>query len=100
MEVNVHQAKTDLSKLILKAEAGEEIMIARAGKAVVRLVPIQAARRKVYKPGALKGSLQLPAALLDPDAAADAEMERLFHEAPLVSPTEALAKRKAEAARR
>jgi prevent-host-death family protein len=38
--VNVHQAKTHLSRLIDAAAAGEEIVIARAGKPVVRLVPV------------------------------------------------------------
>lgn len=38
--VNVHEAKTTLSDLIARAEAGEEVVIARANKPVVRLVPI------------------------------------------------------------
>lgn len=38
--VNVQEAKTHLSALIARAEAGEEIVIARAGKPVLRLVPI------------------------------------------------------------
>ncbi len=42
-QVNIHDAKTRLSSLIARAEAGEEIIIARANKPVVRLVPIQAA---------------------------------------------------------
>jgi prevent-host-death family protein len=41
MEVNVHHAKTNLSKLIAAAEDGEEVIIARNGKAAVKLVPIQ-----------------------------------------------------------
>jgi prevent-host-death family protein len=40
MEVNVHHAKTHLSKLIAAAESGEEVIIARAGKPSVKLVPI------------------------------------------------------------
>ena len=39
--VNVHEAKTTLSELIARAEAGEEVVIARANKPVVRLVPVQ-----------------------------------------------------------
>jgi len=39
MEVNVHHAKTHLSKLIAAAESGQEVIIARAGKPVVKLVP-------------------------------------------------------------
>lgn len=38
-QVNIHQAKTDLSKLVERAEAGEEIVIARAGKPAAKLVP-------------------------------------------------------------
>lgn len=38
-QVNVHEAKTHLSELLARAEAGEEIVIARAGKPVVRLEP-------------------------------------------------------------
>lgn len=38
---NIHQAKTHLSKLIEQAEAGEEVVIARNGKPVIRLVPVE-----------------------------------------------------------
>ncbi|MCL6576123.1 type II toxin-antitoxin system Phd/YefM family antitoxin [Kyrpidia sp.] len=37
--VNVHEAKTHFSKLLARAEAGEEIVIAKAGKPLARLVP-------------------------------------------------------------
>ncbi len=40
---NVHEAKTHLSKLLERAEAGEEIVIARGGKPVARLVPVRRA---------------------------------------------------------
>jgi prevent-host-death family protein len=39
--VNVHEAKTTLSDLIARVEAGEEVVIARANKPVVRLVPFE-----------------------------------------------------------
>jgi prevent-host-death family protein len=39
--VNIHEAKTHLSRLIEKVEAGEEIVIARAGRPVARLVPLK-----------------------------------------------------------
>jgi prevent-host-death family protein len=42
MIVNVHAAKTQLSKLLERAEAGEEIIIARAGKPVARLASLSA----------------------------------------------------------
>ncbi|MBM4183989.1 MAG: type II toxin-antitoxin system Phd/YefM family antitoxin [Gemmatimonadetes bacterium] len=38
--VNIHEAKTHLSRLVRRAQAGEEIVIARGGKAVARLVPM------------------------------------------------------------
>ncbi len=41
MQVNVHAAKTNLSKLIEAAERGEEVIIARGDKPVVKLVPIE-----------------------------------------------------------
>lgn len=40
--VNIHEAKTSLSALIAAAEAGEEVIISRANKPVVRLVPVRA----------------------------------------------------------
>ena len=40
-QVNVHEAKTQLSKLLQRVEAGYEIVIARAGKPVARIVPVR-----------------------------------------------------------
>jgi prevent-host-death family protein len=42
--INIHQAKTHLSRLVERVEAGEEITLARAGRPVARLVPYQARR--------------------------------------------------------
>ena len=42
MTVNVHEAKTQLSKLLLRISMGEEVVIAKAGKPVARLVPFAA----------------------------------------------------------
>lgn len=53
---NIHQAKTHLSKLIERAEAGEDVVIARAGSPRVRLVPIHSAERP--RPGAWLGSMR------------------------------------------
>jgi prevent-host-death family protein len=44
--VNLHAAKTHLSRLVDEAVAGEEIVIAKAGKPMVRLVPVAAKRRR------------------------------------------------------
>jgi prevent-host-death family protein len=40
MQVNIHEAKTHLSRLVERAADGEEIVIAKAGKPMARLVPI------------------------------------------------------------
>jgi prevent-host-death family protein len=50
--VNIHDAKTHLSRLIERAESGEEIVIARAGKPVVRLVALEP--KKKIKFGLMK----------------------------------------------
>lgn len=42
--VNIHEAKTHLSRLVERVEAGEEVVIARAGRPVARLVPYRAIR--------------------------------------------------------
>ncbi len=54
MQVNVHQAKSQLSKLIERALAGEEVIIARNNKPTVRLEVLPEARRR-RRLGALKG---------------------------------------------
>ena len=47
MEIaNIHEAKTQLSKLVERALEGEEVIIARAGKPMVRLVPIRETTRR------------------------------------------------------
>jgi prevent-host-death family protein len=56
--VNIHQAKTNFSKLIDGVMHGEEIIIAKSGKPVAKLVPIIAAKPK-RKPGALKGKIKI-----------------------------------------
>jgi prevent-host-death family protein len=48
IEVNVQDAKTRLSDLLARAERGEEIVIARAGRPVARLVPITGAPPRVF----------------------------------------------------
>jgi prevent-host-death family protein len=54
--INVHEAKTHLSRLLDKAHAGEEIVLSKAGKPYARLVPLKGDRGK-RKPGRLKGEL-------------------------------------------
>lgn len=57
-EVNIHEAKTHLSRLLADVEGGEEIVIGRAGRPIARLVPYRrpAARRV---PGAWRGRVRI-----------------------------------------
>jgi prevent-host-death family protein len=57
--VNVHQAKTHLSRLLDEVAAGAEVVIAKAGKPVARLVPLEPVVRK-KKLGLLKGRVEVP----------------------------------------
>jgi prevent-host-death family protein len=56
MLVNIHEAKTHLSRLVEQAAAGEDIVIGKAGRPVARLVAY-APHRSPRKSGALKGKL-------------------------------------------
>lgn len=56
-KVNVHEAKTHLSRLVDEVAEGEEIVIAKAGKPMARLVPV---RRKARELGWLEGKLRVP----------------------------------------
>jgi prevent-host-death family protein len=75
MAVNVHEAKTHLSKLLNRVAAGEEIVIARYGRPAARIVPI----RKAAGPrqlGGLKGKIRIGE---DFDAPLPAKLLRRFH---------------------
>lgn len=56
--INIHEAKTHLSRLVDEVSAGEELIIAKAGKPLARLVPIKLAR-PARKPGFLKGKMRI-----------------------------------------
>ena len=56
--VNMHEAKTQLSRLAEAVAAGEEIIIAKAGKPKMKLVPIDSRKKKI-KFGALKGKIHV-----------------------------------------
>jgi prevent-host-death family protein len=80
---NIHQAKTNLSKLIEQAEAGEEVVIARNGKPVVRLAalvqPVDEPRRPDGLPawmGSMKGEISYGAGF----DRSDEEIQRSFEE--------------------
>ena len=74
--VNIHKAKTELSRLVAAVEKGEEaeIIIARNGKPAARLVPLasKSAKRRI---GFLKGKLKIPD---DFDTLGQAEIAELF----------------------
>jgi antitoxin (DNA-binding transcriptional repressor) of toxin-antitoxin stability system len=57
--VNVHQAKTHLSQLLQEVEQGEEVVIARSGVPIARLVAWQAPSQPVAAPGAMRGQITL-----------------------------------------
>jgi len=58
--VNIHEAKTHLSRFVDQAAAGEEILIARAGKPIARLVPLETDSDKPRVLGQGKGRFSLP----------------------------------------
>jgi prevent-host-death family protein len=80
MEVNVHHAKTHLSKLIAAAENGEEVIIARAGKPAVKLVvvaePQTRNRRSMLGSGI--GKIWMSEDAFSPET--DLEIQRMFEE--------------------
>jgi prevent-host-death family protein len=61
--INVHQAKTHLSRLLDQAHAGREIVLSKAGKPYARLMPLRKLPAK-RRPGRLKG--ELAPAFFDP----------------------------------
>jgi prevent-host-death family protein len=73
-EVNVHEAKTHLSRLLARVAAGEEITISKAGKPVARLVPIHGLRKKRV-PGMDRGKVWIAD---DFDAPLPLEIQKLF----------------------
>ena len=55
--VNIHDAKTQLSRLLEQVQSGEDVVIAKSGTPIVRLVPYVAPRRKIAPPGAIAGEI-------------------------------------------
>ena len=56
--VNIHEAKTHLSRILDRVAAGEEVLIARAGKPIARLVPV-AVEKKARTFGTYKGRIRI-----------------------------------------
>jgi prevent-host-death family protein len=75
MEVNIHEAKTHLSRLLERVAMGEEVVIAKAGTPIAKLVPLKSARPK-FKFGSAKGEFVVPDDFNDP---LPKEIEDLFY---------------------
>lgn len=73
-EVNIHEAKTHLSRLLARVAAGEEVIISKAGRPIARLVPIRAHNAKRV-PGQDKGRIWIAD---DFDEPLPPEVESLF----------------------
>jgi len=71
--INIHDAKTHLSRLVDQAAAGNEIVIAKAGKPMARLVPLVSGGKR--KLGTLSGKIRVPE---DFDAPLSAEVLAAF----------------------
>lgn len=76
MKVNVHEAKTHFSKLLERVALGEEVVIAKAGKPVAKLVAIESHRPR-FTLGSAKGEFVVPDDFNDP---LPKEIEDLFYE--------------------
>ena len=63
--VNVHEAKTHLSRLLERARAGEEIVIAKSGRPYARLVPLEG-RAPERRAGTLKGRIRVDETFFEP----------------------------------
>jgi prevent-host-death family protein len=76
--VNIHEAKTHLSRLVEQAAEGQAFMIAKAGKPMVRVVPLEnaAAKAPPSRFGFLRGQLKIPH---DFDTMGQEEIETLFN---------------------
>lgn len=76
--VNIHEAKTHLSRLVDQAAKGEPFVIAKAGKPLVKVVPLSAPEAgQMKRLGFLAGQIEVPK---DFDAMGRREIERLFGE--------------------
>jgi prevent-host-death family protein len=76
MEVDIHEAKTRLSGLLERVAMGEEVIIAKAGKPVAKIVPLEK-RPKNRILGSARGEFTVPDDLNDP---LPVEIEDLFYE--------------------
>jgi len=76
MEVNIHEAKTHLSRLLQRVAAGEEVTIARSGVPVARLVPVEPEKKKIRPLGFARGEIWIAD---DFDAPLPDDLLKLFY---------------------
>ena len=75
--VNIHEAKTHLSRLVARAAMGEPFIIAKAGKPLVKVTALDTPQvRKVKRLGLMEGQFTVPG---DFDRMGETEIERMFY---------------------
>jgi prevent-host-death family protein len=80
--IDIRDAQTQLARLLKRVAAGEEIVIAKDGKPVARLVAYKEAEPPIRRPGSLKGKIWI-----SPDFdKVDKEIEALFYDGPIEPP--------------
>jgi prevent-host-death family protein len=75
MQVSISEAKTRFSQLVKRVASGEEIVITKAGRPIVVLVPYESTHKPLRKPGGWKGKVKIMPGF----DAADKEIEKLFY---------------------
>lgn len=63
-QVNIHEAKTHLSRLLRRVSTGEEVVIARAGRPIARLLPVEPRKKRIL--GQDEGLFEVPEDFDDP----------------------------------
>ncbi len=74
MQANMHEAKSNLSQLVEKAEAGEKVIIAKAGKPCVQLIPVKQNKERIF--GQFKNQFEILEGF--DSKATDKEISNLF----------------------
>ena len=74
--VNIHEAKTHLSRLVDRAAKGEPFIIAKAGKPLVKVVPLDTPPHTISRLGFLKGQIEVPD---DFDTMFADDIEKMFY---------------------
>ena len=60
LQINIHEAKTHLSRLVEQAAKGESFVIAKAGKPMVTVIPFHSEQKPQQRVGFLKGQIKVP----------------------------------------